>query len=268
MNETPTNRQPFPWAIAVICAALVLLGAFALVAYLTPVMGVKALADRGVDAGVYLVTNAPVIAERFKTGNITHTFRESIPSVHANQGDILEVAVSESDETFTRTDERRVAWDWLYLGTTVVEIRVPVTFRYHVRLSDDWKLAAEDHVCVVRAPPIRPSLPPAIHVDRMEKKAESGWARFDKADQLDQLERSMSTTLTARAVDDRHIALIREACRQSIAGFVRNWLLKEDHWRQDRFNAIVVVFPDELQPGEAEDLARHTYPPTLRLGVP
>jgi hypothetical protein len=244
---------------------VVVVASLALVAYLKPVITVKELAHRGVDAGLFLVTNAPTIAERFKTGTISHTFREGIPEVHSTHGDVLEVAVSRSDETFTRTDSRWIAWDWLYLGTTVAEIRVPVTYRYHVRLSDHWRLAARDQVCIVLAPPIRPSLPPAIHIDEMEKRAESGWARFDAEHQLKALEKSMISTLGERAGDDAHMNLVRAAARQSVATFVRNWLMREDHWRTDRFTSIVVVFPDEVSPASDEELARENYEPTIRL---
>ena len=46
-----------------------------------------------------------------------------------------------------------------------------------------------------------------------------------------------------------HRDFVREACRQSVAAFVKTWLMKEDYWRQDRFHQIVVVFPDEVTSG-------------------
>jgi len=30
-----------------------------------------------------------------------------------------------------------------------------------------------------------------------------------------------------------------------VAEFVKTWLLKEDHWRTDRFRTIKVIFADE-----------------------
>jgi len=152
-----------------------------------------------------------------------------------------------------------------YLGTTVAEIRVPVSFRYHLRLSDPWRLAARDQVCLVLAPRIRPSLPPAIHTAEMERRAESGWARFDKNDQLDELERSMTPTLEQRARDPAHVQLVREACRQSVAAFVKKWLLREGQWRSDRFTSIVVVFPDEASVSADQELLQLRREPTLKL---
>ena len=75
----------------------------------------------------------------------------------------------------------------------------------------------------------------------MEKKAESGWARFDKQQQLDQLEKEMSGMLERRAKDAPHMNLVREQCRQSVADFVKNWLIQRAQWTNN-FEAIVVVF--------------------------
>lgn len=254
MNESsPRPSRRFPWRTAVVAGAVVLLGALGLVAYLRTLDSARQLARAGGDLARQIVTNAPAVAEKFRTGRLTQTFRESIPQIHPTGGDVLELATTRSDETFTQADERWIGWDFVYLGTTVAEIRVPVTFRYHVRLSDPWRLAVRDQVCLVLAPRIRPSLPPAIHTDGIEKRAESGWARFDGGAQLAQLEQGLTKNLSLRAADTSHLALVREACRQSVANFVRNWLLKEDQWRQDRFRAIRVVFPDEL-PGQASRL--------------
>jgi hypothetical protein len=252
-------RKPFPWATAIIAATVVILAALALFAYLKTARGIKDTVDKVVSAG-------PEIARNFITGNITHTFRESIPQITSTQGDILELAVSRCDETFKRTDEKWAGWGWVYLGTTVAEIRVPVTFRYHLRLSDTWRLAARDQTCIVLAPRIHPSLPPAIHTTEMERRAESGWARFDKNEQLDTLERSMTPTLEQRAGDAAHLQLVREASRQSVAGFVKKWLMREGQWRSDRFTSIIVVFPDEATASSDEDLLRLRHEPTLRLG--
>ena len=258
MQDNQTHKR-FPWATALVAATVVIIASLALVAYLKTARGIKNTVDR-------VIATAPEIARNFLTGNITHTFRESIPQVTSTHGDILELAVYRCDETFKRTDEKWTGWGWVYLGTTVAEIRVPVSFRYHLRLSDSWRLAARDRVCMVLAPPIRPSLPPAIHTTDMERRAESGWARFDKNDQLDALERSMTPALEQRAGDAAHLQLVREACRQSVAGFVRKWLMREGQWRSDRFTSIVVVFPDEAaKVSSDQDLSQLQHEPTLKL---
>ena len=62
-----------------------------------------------------------------------------------------------------------------------------------------------------------------------------------------------------QAEDDRHVDLVREQARRKVAEFVRNWLLMEEHWREDRFRSIVVTF--EGEPAESPELVR----PTLQL---
>ena len=257
MQDNQTHKR-FPWATALVATTVVIIAALALIAYLKTARGIKNTVDRVIDT-------APEIARNFLTGNITHTFRESIPHITSTQGDILELAVFRCDETFKRTDEKWTGWGWVYLGTTVAEIRMPVSFRYHLRLSDTWRLAARDQVCLVLAPQIRPSLPPAIHTTDLERRAESGWARFDKNDQLDSLERSMTPSLEQRAGDRAHLQLVREASRQSVAGFVKKWLMREGQWRSDRFNSIVVLFPDEAAVSSDQDLLQLRHEPTLRL---
>lgn len=256
--DSKQTCKPFPWATTIIAAAVVVIVALALVAFLKTARGVKDTVDKVIDT-------APAIARNFITGRITETFRESIPQITSTQGDILELAVFRCDETFKRTDEKWAGWGWVYLGTTVAEIRVPVSFRYHLRLSDPWRLAARGQLCMVLAPPIRPSLPPAIHTDEMERRAESGWARFDKNEQLDALERSMTPSLEHRAADTTHLQLVREACRHSVAEFVQRWLMREGQWQRDKFTSIVVLFPDEAKIASDQDLLRFRHEPTLRL---
>lgn len=185
------------------------------------------------------------IARGFLTGDVTEVFLASIPEVGGAGAGRLELATAEVTETFGRSDERRILWDTLSLGTTVTEIKVPVTYRYHVRLDDPWKVVVEEGICDVTAPALRASQPPAIHTDRMEKRSEQSWLRFDAAEQLEALEREITPRLIARARDPRHLALVRDEARRTVAAFVRGWLLAEDQWRRDRLRAIRVVFADE-----------------------
>ncbi|MBP9826118.1 MAG: hypothetical protein KBF21_17955, partial [Thermoanaerobaculia bacterium] len=69
------------------------------------------------------------LARDLLTGNVTESFLAAIPTVAPHAGGNLEVAVAESVESLTRSDERRAFWDLVDLGTTTVEIRVPVTYR-------------------------------------------------------------------------------------------------------------------------------------------
>jgi hypothetical protein len=199
------------------------------------------------------------IAAAFKSGTITSTFISAIPSFAPDSGAKLELAAFEAVEILRSTDELRIGWDLIPLGTTVTEIRVPVTYRYHLRLDEPWLLEVDGQSCVVHAPEIRPTLPPAIDTGRMEKFSDRGWLRFNEDEQMDELERGITAALSERASDSRHLEMVRERCRLEVAEFVRSWLLLEDHWREDRFRSVTVFFADE---SEAEG---GPQPPTLVL---
>jgi hypothetical protein len=211
----------------------------------------SAAADRLVEA-----------ARGLLSGNVTESFLAAIPTVAPSSGGALEVAVAESVESLTRSDERHALWDLVPLGTTTVEIQVPVTYRYHVRLDESWTVEVENGICRVLAPALRASLPPAIHTDRIERRAEEAWLRFDAAQQLLELERQLTPRLSRLAADPRHLALVREPSRQAVARFVRAWLLTRAAWGPERVRAIQVRFADEREAAEAD----RELPVTLLLG--
>src|SRR5207249_7543908 len=181
------------------------------------------------------------IADKFMRGNITKTFVAAIPEISSTGAGGLELATSDQTETFRAEDEKSIFWDKLYLGKTISEIRVPVTYRYHLRLADPWQLDVSGQTCIVIAPAIRPSLPPAIHTDKMEKKSDEGWGRFNAREQMAELEKSITPTLSNYAADERHTALVREQCRKTVAEVVKSWLLKGEHWRAHRLLAIKLI---------------------------
>jgi hypothetical protein len=199
------------------------------------------------------------IAAAFKSGTITETFVSDIPSFRKDGGARLELVSFEAVEILRKSDELRIGWDLISLGTTVTEIRVPVTYRYHVRFDEPWLLEVEGQSCVVHAPAIRPSLPPAIDTGRMERYSERGWLRFNEDEQMEALERGITAALSQRAGDPRHLEMVRERCRLEVADFVRSWLLREDHWREDRFRSVTVIFADETA------VETPSRPPTLVL---
>ncbi len=236
-----------------------MLAGLALVAYVWTLRSAGQAAERlggSVEAAGERIAD---IGERFRTGTITQTFLSSIPRIHGTGLGNLELATTEITELLSVTDERRILWDWVSLGETASEIRVPVTYRYHLRLADTWQVDISEQTIVVHAPAIRASLPPAIDTETMTKRTEQSWLRFNGQDQLEQLERSLTPTLERFAQDGPHLDLVREQCRRTVAGFVRAWLLSENQWGADRFRSIVVVFPDESP--SADDLRM----PTLEL---
>ena len=68
-----------------------------------------------------------------------------------------------------------------------------------------------------------------------------------------ELEKSITPTLKLYARDKRRMDVVREECRKTVAQFVKDWLLKEKQWRNDRFHAIKVIFADEME-GNVESI--------------
>ena len=235
---------PFRWPLALVALALIFLAGLALTFWFLS-RSVQKTGEQGVAALKTVGAGLNAAAERFMKGTITATFTAAIPSLSRTPGGTLELASAQATESFDRFDAKTLMWDWVYLGTTVSEIKVPVTYRYHLRLSDPWRLDVSGNTCIVFCPAFYPTLPPAIDTERMEKRSERGWGRMNAGEQMAELEKSITPTLSQYARDRRHRGLVREECRKTVADFVRIWLLKEEQWNKDRFHTIKVIFPDE-----------------------
>lgn len=248
-DDTPNKQHSLTewrWPIVILAVAFIALGAY-LKSIKTAKETAVATVEKTVDAVKEGLREASDIAERFQQTKITHTFEESIPEVKGTGEGNLELATMKFTETLKRTNKRTILWQQISLGTTVTEIKVPATFRYHLRLSDPWKLEVHGQHCVVIAPRVRASLPVAIHTDQMQKKSDEGWARWNSDEQMTALERSLTPRLNGYAKQENHIRQVRETARGTVANFVKEWLLKEDHWRTNRFRSIRVIFADEAE---------------------
>ena len=178
--------------------------------------------------------------------SVSRAVSEQIVRITATAGDRLELASVETVETFRDTDTLKLGW--LNLGTTEAELRTPVVYRFHVALAEGLKVEVKRHGelarCVVRAPRLRATLPPAVRTEGWEKRASSGWARFNGADNLAALEKSITAEVTLRAPAKAELA--RDKARAQLAGFVSRWLVTEGLWGGPRgVREVVVVFPDE-----------------------
>jgi hypothetical protein len=184
------------------------------------------------------------VDERFNEHNITHTFISAIPKLTKEMN--LEVATSHQTEVFERTDTRRLLG--INLGTNIAQIKVPVTYRYHIRLYDPWQLQITGQTLLVRSPRLQACLPPAIHTDQLEQHIVRGWARWTPTELLQQLHHDLTPILSQYATDTRRMELVRETCRIGVAEFVRRWLEAENRWSREGFTAILVQFGDEPTP--------------------
>lgn len=125
-------------------------------------------------------------------------------------------------------------------------VQTKVVYRFHIEMAKEWPIRFQGTTAVVEAGEIKPTLPVAFDTATMEKQTKSGWARFDKHKNLDELERRMSPELEKRAHGYKALAL--ESARKSVGDFVRTWLVKEQHWQQGATYSVQAVFPGEPSP--------------------
>jgi hypothetical protein len=173
---------------------------------------------------------------------ITSRFVACLPEI---TGEInLELATATQVETFSKSSEC-VLWGMIDLGTSIVQIRVPVTYRYHLRLREPWRLEIRNQRVIVHAPPFRASLPPAIATNQLEKLSVRGWCRGGTEELMEKTQREITPTLCRYATDPRHLSLVRAQCRQSVAQLVKIWLEREGRWGRHGYTEIQVHFPEE-----------------------
>jgi hypothetical protein len=233
--------SPWRWPLT-----FMVLGFLAFAAYWITVSETTSLFKSGKSKIRDISEKASIAAGTFSSSQISQSFLSQLPARIEEGGNHLEVANFESVETFRSESQKRIAWDYVDLGTSVAEIRVPVTYRYHIQLEDDWQMTVHDNVCFVTAPKLRPTQPPAIHTHRMEKFTARGLLRFDSNEGISELTRSITPTVRMYAGDSQHIALVKDSARKGVARFVQKWLLDNGYWATNRVNRIIVAFPDEV----------------------
>lgn len=176
----------------------------------------------------------------------TTVIAPEVPVVMRTPGGLLEVAVIRAQERFTRSDPRSF-WG-IPLGTTVSHVQMPAYYRYHIPLAREWPMTIRGKTCIVRAPAIEPSLPVAFDTANLQKYTQSGWARFDKAENLAALEASITPELAKRAGSASYRQLVADPARQTVREFVSKWLVSEKGWGGSPDYRIVVLFPGESEP--------------------
>jgi hypothetical protein len=176
---------------------------------------------------------------------ITTTAHAERVVVMPTAGGRLEVAAVHARETFARSDPRLLLGR-IDLGTTVSEVRVDATYRFHVGMQWAWPLRVVGKTCLVRAGAVEPTLPVAFDTATVERRTSSGWARFDKRENLRALESSLTQLLAERAPLYRDRA--REAGRGVVEAFVLEWLVRERQWARDPEHRVVVLFDEEPEP--------------------
>lgn len=198
----------------------------------------KRLVDSGFD-------KVKEIASSFFTTEIKTSASDVLLEIGRTHGDVLEVASpTKTLETFSQKDSKFAAWGWMYMGTTTTEIKVPATYRFHIKLSEIKEAKIDQGVLSVVIPEIHPSLPVAFDSAGIEKKAENTWLRFDAQEQLAALEKNITPALNARATGK--VTVVRETARKDVEEFVQNWIVKANPEFVRDIKAVKVLFAGEI----------------------
>ncbi len=163
--------------------------------------------------------------------------------VMRTNGGLLEVTIIRSPERFEAAQDHTILG--VAVGTTVSRIRVPAVFRYHIELAPEWKILLKDKAFIVVAPAVKPSLPVAIDTAKMEKESSGIWSLFTGAALVEELERSITRALAAKASSATYVQFQREAARKTVREFVAKWLITQEQWKSASAYPIYVFFADE-----------------------
>jgi hypothetical protein len=173
----------------------------------------------------------------------------SVPIIMHTSGGRLEVATVTVTEAFKLANPKELLG--FNLGTTVSQVQVPAIYRYFIEMAKEWPITLDGKSVIVQAGEIRTQLPVAFDTRTIEKYTTSGWARFDKAENLEKLERSLSPLLEARASGYKQLAV--ESARKSVSDFVTKWLLKHHPLPDGTAPRVQVFFPGESRTAISSD---------------
>jgi len=190
-------------------------------------------------------------SEQFWKVNLEENFRAETLKIASTNGNELTLARHERKEVFERDTvvvvpllNRAVPF-----SDRKTKVAFPATYRYHILLNDPWAIETQEETVVVRAPEIRATLPVAFDSGKVKTDTEGWWVSGGRAGtDAEALKKRITEKLNEQAQTEEMIDAVRDECRDSLAKFVKNWLMKEDYWRAGRFTEIKVLFPDE---GEA-----------------
>lgn len=178
----------------------------------------------------------------------TEASSDRLPEIIPTHGGLLVIARIKGYETFTRSDAEplRLLFNLIQipLGTTVSEIRTAALYQYQVKLEEKWPIRCTALRCVVRTGPVELATPVSVYFEETTRKTESGWGRFDKAQNLQALEKELSARLEERGRQPRNRDVGLRDGRNTVREFVETWLRKETGLAPE----IVVLFPGEDEP--------------------
>jgi hypothetical protein len=197
-------------------------------------------------AGVgYCTLDAPTLWSHTPGDVVSGLGEETL--VMRTPGGLLEVSTIHANEHFDEPFTYSLLG--IEIGRTVPHIQVPAVYRYHIELAPEWPVRRLDRAFTVVAPAVKPSLPVAVDLARMQKDVGGSWVlvALNADDDLDALERQITAKLATKASSAVYLQMQREQARQTVVEFVRKWLMTQGRWQNAADLAIRVRFADEFE---------------------
>lgn len=172
-----------------------------------------------------------------------HSYTIDKPIVMRTKGGLLEV----SSVVATEHIESSVINTFLGMDVakTTARIRVPAVYRYTIVLAPEWEIHFKDNVFIVVAPAVKPSLPVAIDTTKLVADSSGTLSLITGQKRIDEAIRTITPTLTAKAVSQQYIELQRNEARKTVEEFVRKWLITQEQWKAASNLKVQVRFVDE-----------------------
>lgn len=233
----PSRKNPWPGVIVVLGIAVLLVGG----AYFIAREVVRAPAGLVESAGTLIDKGGArlrSVAEAFTQGTVRTEFLSQATELAGTSR--FQFATLKQAESFKREESGSTAWGWIPLPKVVVQALAPVEYGYYLDFAESWEFQREGDTLIVMPPPITPNTP-ALDVSALTFQTLEGGLWRDEVSAKDRLQKSLTTALQKRAVENT--GLVREVGRQRLAAFVEKWLAAKFS-DGERFQ-VKVVFPDE-----------------------
>ncbi len=192
------------------------------------------------------------IAFAFKSGTVITEFRSYTTEVSSSN--YLQIALLKTNETFSKTDSKKFAWQILDLPDVEVEIMAPVEYTFYLDLSEKWNFILHDQGAgiievievIVHAPKIKYNTP-SVNISRLTVNVKKGSIFRDEEKVKEKLRREIMFICKRRA--KKKIDLIRAIARDEVEKFVQKWFINfrfKDNKIQPYIKAV--YFADEEYP--------------------
>lgn len=165
------------------------------------------------------------------------------PVVMQTEGGLLEVSYVNATEHFTKTVNHTILG--VQVGTTIAQISVPATYRYHIELAREWKMMKRDSLLIVVAPQVKSSLPVAFNTAGIQAQANGIWSSVTGQALLSQLTKAITPALNERSTQKQYLELQREYSRKTVKQFVNKWVMSDTKWKNEGVTEVRVLFADE-----------------------